>query len=379
MIRTSRSLAALLTALLALACFGGAWAATRPPSLATPRTAIFIPNDSADGAGRSAAQWNFAGAYGVDAPVAWANLIAAGAPGGSGVTVAVLDTGVSHGARPPAQDSPELAAAQLAPGWDFVDNDPDPSDENGHGTQVASTIIGLTGLAYGARIMPIRVFDSRGTGDTDTIARGVRFAVDHGAKVINLSFAFDVRVTEADIAPLLTSLEYAAQRGALVVGASGNEGSGSVNLPARSRHVLSVGATTEFGCVSDYSNHGRDLDLVAPGGGTDAGIQDAHCKAGRQGRAIPQLDRFGIASGGVGTSMAVAHVSATAALVVASGVVGRNPTPAKIERRLERTARDLGAPGYDERYGWGLVSAGAATASTARPVVVRYSHGRRPS
>ena len=344
-----------------------------------------MPNDPADGAGWAAVQWNFAGAYGVNAPTAWANLIAAGAPGGSGVTVAVLDTGVSHTDLPPAQGSPELAAAQLVPGWDFVDNDPDPHDENGHGTQVASTIaedtnnaFGLTGLAYGARIMPIRVFDSRGVGDVDAIARGVRFAVDHGAKVLNLSFAFGPYVTEQDIAPLLGALEYAARRGALSVGASGNEGSEPVDFPARSRHVLAVGATTEFGCVSAYSNYGRDLDLVAPGGGTDAAIRDAHCQAGRQGRAIHQLDRSGIALGAVGTSMATPHVSATAALVVASGVVGNDPAPAEIERRLERTARDLGAPGYDERYGWGLVAAGAATAAPARATAVPSSREHRP-
>jgi serine protease len=354
-----------------------------PPVRSAPQAhtsgAPFIPNDVADGRGWAAAQWNFDGAYGVDAPGAWANLIAAGAPGGAGVTVAVLDTGVAYADHAPFRRSPDLAATQFVPGWDFVDNDPYPLDHNGHGTDVASTIaedtnnaFGLTGLAYGARIMPIRVLDRYGDGRAVTIAQGVRYAVDHGAKVINLSINFDPSVTAAQIEPLIRALEYATVRGALVVAASGNEGVASVDFPARSRYALSVGATTEFGCAAYYSNHGPDLDLVAPGGGGDAAIQDQNCEPGRSGRPIYQmtfagaLDRFGIATGYVGTSMAAPHVSAIAALVVASRVLGPHPTPAQIAARLRHTARDLGAPGYDTRYGWGLVSAAAATAPGVR-------------
>jgi serine protease len=328
----------------------------------------FIPNDVADGRGWAGVQWNFAGAYGVDAPGGWANLNTVGAPGGAGVTVAVLDTGVAY-------NSPDLAATHFAPGWDFVDNDAYPLDENGHGTDVASTIaedtnnaFGLTGLAYGARIMPIRVLNRYGNTNAATLALGVRYAVDHGAKVINLSVNFAPVVTAAQIQPLIRALEYAAQRRVLVVAASGNEGVAAVAFPARSRYALAVGATTEFGCAAIYSNHGPDLDLVAPGGGNDAPIQDPNCQAGRSGRPIYQMtfagvrDRFGIGFGYVGTSMAAPHVSAIAALVVASRILGPNPTPAQIGARLRHTARDLGAPGYDTRYGWGLVSAGAATA-----------------
>jgi serine protease len=348
----------------------------------------FIPNDAGDGKGWGPVQWNFNGPYGVDAPAGWSHLIAAGAPGGAGVTVAVLDTGVAYADQPPFRRSPDLAGAQLVPGWDFVDNDPYPFDQNGHGTDVASTIaedtnndLGLTGLAYGARIMPVRVLDSTGAGNAVTIGRGVRFAVDHGAKVINLSVNFDPNVTASQITPLISALKYAYDHNVLVVGAAGNEGVGSVDFPARSRYVISVGATTEFGCVASYSNYGRDLDLVAPGGGGDAAIQDPNCSPGRPGRAIYQmtyagaLDRFGIGVGYIGTSMAAPHVSATAALVVASRILGPKPTPAQIGARLRYTARDLGAPGYDTRYGWGLVSAGAATT----PVVLdprRSSLGR---
>jgi serine protease len=372
---------------LALACVAGVWGAIRSEPAPVARTAVerFMPNDTADGTGWAAVQWNFAGAFGVDAPAAWSNLIAAGAPGGAGVVVAVVDTGVSASDPSPSPGAPELAAGQLVPGWDFVDNDADPSDENGHGTQVASTIaedtnnaFGLTGLAYGARIMPVRVLDRDGIGNVDTIARGVRFAVDHGAKVINLSFAFGLATREVDVAALLDALADAKQRGVLSVAASGNEGIESIDLPARSEQVLAVGATTESGCVAAYSNHGRGIDLVAPGGGADATRRDPHCKPGRRGRAIHQVDRFGNASGAVGTSMAVPHVAATAALVVASRVVGANPSAAAIEKRLESTARDLGAGGYDQFYGWGLISAGSATASSARPASDPVRNPARP-
>ena len=329
----------------------------------------YFPNDVTDGTGWAAVQWNFASDYGVGAPVAWANLIASGSPGGSGVVVAVLDTGVGD-ARRSTRAAADLASAHLVRGWDFVDDDADPADENGHGTAIASTIaadtnngFGLTGLAYGARIMPVRVIDRFGIGDRDAIARGIRFAADHGASVINLSFAFGAAVTETQLAPVVDALEYAAERGVLIVGAAGNDGAASIGFPARSKHVLAVGATTEFGCIAAYSNHGPALDLVAPGGGTDAALEDEHCRPGRRGRDVPQLTSAGVLGGSFGSSFAVPHVSATAALIFASGVLGPNPTPARIEARLERTARDLGAPGYDERYGWGLVSAGAATAT----------------
>ena len=337
----------------------------------------FLPDDT-DG-GRPGdwreLQWNFAGRYGVDAPHAWANLIAAGAPGGAGVTIAVLDTGVAYTNRKSFRRSPDLTGARFVAGWDFVDDDAYPLDRNGHGTHVASTIAeqtdngsGLTGLAYGARIMPVRVLDAAGDGDALKIARGVVYAVDHGAKVINLSLNFDRAISAGQIPELLRAFRYAAGRGVLVVTAAGNAHAEGLPYPARAEDVLAVGATTEFGCVASYSSFGRDLDIVAPGGGADASLtNDPNCRSGRTGRSIFQitLDR-GVASfrrrGFIGASMAAPHVSATAALIVASKVLGSDPSPAAITERIRQTARDLGPPGYDERYGWGLVDAGAATA-----------------
>jgi serine protease len=342
--------------------------ANRPPP--------FVPNDEGT-AGRPAGwaqlQWNFSGPYGVDAPGAWANLIAAGAPGGAGVTVAVLDTGVAYTVRGRAVMSPDFTRTRFVDGYDFVEDDPYPLDENGHGTHVASIIAeetnngyGLTGLAYGVRLMPVRVLDRAGDGDATTIALGLRFAVDHGAKVINLSLNFDTTVTADRIPELVHALDYAHQRGSLVVTGAGNAGDRLVAQPGRVPHVLAVGATTERGCLSSYSNYGTGLDLVAPGGGDDAGI-GAGCRAGTPERDIYQLapvglfrDRFDIL-GMSGTSMAAPHAAASAALVIASGVVGDDPSPKEIEARLEETARDLGRPGYDRYFGWGLVNAADAT------------------
>jgi serine protease len=337
----------------------------------------FMPDDagaSGHPGGWAAEQWNFTGPFGVDAPRAWEHLRAAGAPGGAGVTIAVLDTGLAYADHPPLWRSPDLAPAHVVPGYDFVDDDPDPLDRNGHGTHVASTIgeetdnlLGFTGLAYGARIMPVRVLDDRGTGDADVIARGVRFAVAHRAKIINLSLAFGPKVTAGQLGGLLDAIAAARARGVLVVAAAGNDGAGNVSEPARSGTALAVGATTEGGCRASFSNRGAGLALVAPGGGTDATVPgDPDCVPGRDGRPIEQVTlRPGDTPGPVGyvgTSMAVPHVTAAAALVVASQVIGRDPSPAAITRRLEETARDLGRPGRDDDYGWGLLDAAAATA-----------------
>jgi serine protease len=366
--RRAAVVAALALALAALALLTGGIAAGAP----------FLPDDggtSGQRGGWAAEQWNFTGPFGVRAPEAWEHLIAAGAPGGRGVTIAVLDTGVAY---PGAHGSPDLRRTRFVAGYDFVDRDREPLDPNGHGTHVASTIAettdngyGLTGLAYGATIMPVRVLDRTGSGDPAAIARGVRFAAARGAKVINLSLNFEESVVPAQIRGLLRAIAGARRRGSLVVAAAGNAGAPVVAEPGRAPGVLAVGATTESGCLASYSDHGRGLDLVAPGGGDDADLPgDRGCVAGRLGRPIlqvtrtgPRLDRFGIARDYVGTSMAAPHVSAAAALVVASGVLGPDPSPGAIERHLERTSRDLGRAGYDTRYGWGLLDAAAATAA----------------
>ena len=342
--------------------------------------ASWVPNDQGQPGGPPggwrSVQWNFSSEVGVNAPAAWDRLIAASRPGGLGVKVAVLDTGVAYATHRGFKRSPDLLN-RFVKGFDFVDGDAYPDDLNGHGTHVASTIaettgngIGVTGLAYGARIMPVRVLDRAGTGDSVAISAGIRYAARKGARVINLSFEFDSSVTRGQIPDILDALRYARRKGVLVVGASGNFSAHAVAYPARASHVLSVGATTEHLCQADYSNSGSGLDIAAPGGGDDADVPgDPNCLPGvsPSGRDIYQVTytgrsrrSFGLASGYVGTSMAAPHVSATAALIIASGVIGARPSPAALEQRLKSTARDLGQPGRDSRYGAGLVDAARA-------------------
>jgi serine protease len=350
-------------------------------SVAQTSTSLPIPNDPGTGdvaGGWQRLQWNFVGPFGVNAPQAWANVAADHAPGGRGVVVAVLDTGVAYANRGRFRRSPDFGAYQFVRGYDFVSNTPYPNDHNGHGTHVASTIaeatnnhVGLTGLAFGVRLMPVRVLNTEGEGDATVIAEGVRYAVRHGAQVINLSLEFSSDITASDIPELLEALRYAHRHGVVVVAAAGNEGHSAIAYPARAPNVIAVGATTEHGCLANFSNDGSGLTLVAPGGGPDADLpEDPNCHPDQpSGRDIYQETftgasprRFGIPPGYDGTSMAAPHVSATAALIIASGVLGRHPTPAQIVARLKATARPLGGPGDRALYGAGLVDAAAATA-----------------
>jgi serine protease len=354
------------------------WAA---PDVVAHTAGALIPNDPGRGGAPGdwqQLQWNFAGPFGVNAPEAWSNMVADGAPGGRGVIVAVLDTGVAYANRGPFRRSPDFSRFEFVNGYDFIAHNAFPNDRNGHGTFVTGTIAeatnnryGLTGLAYGARIMPVRVLDSAGEGEASTIAEGVRFAANHGARVINLSLEFSSNVTASDIPELIEALRYARRRGVVVVAAAGNEAHTAIAYPARAPYVVAVGATTEHGCLADYSNDGAGLTLVAPGGGADANLPgDPNCHPEQPaGRDVYQVTfsgasprRFGIPAGYEGTSMAAPHVAAVAALIIASGVLGRHPSPAQVISRLRATARKLGGGGDERLYGAGLVDAAAATA-----------------
>jgi len=346
----------------------------------------FFPDDpgrSHTAHGWELMQWNFLAADGVNAPEAWANLIADHRPGGRGVTVAVLDTGVAYRDWQQFKKSPDFARTKFVDPYDFVANNQFPLDREGHGTFVAGTIAeatnngyGLTGLAYGASIMPVRILDADGTGDAVTISRGIRYAASHGAQVINLSLEFSLDVTSADIPDIIAAVRFAHNRGVVVVAASGNEGAEQVAYPARARDVISVGATTRDRCLANYSNGGGQLDLVAPGGGDDSPLpNDPNCHPDLNLSDIYQMTffdpsnpgDFGFPGGWFGTSMSSPHVAAAAALVIASGVIGRHPSPAQVLARLEATAQPLGGKVPNQYYGHGLLDVGAATSPVATP------------
>jgi serine protease len=354
-------------------------------------SAPFAPNDPGVLTGRTVPggwfrkQWNFlpwvpdeVGAFatspgGIDAPGAWSNLIAAGRPGAKGITVAVLDTGIAYrDYRYRGTDflrSPDFSSDQFTRGHDFVKDNALPLDRNGHGTHVAGTIaektdngIGLTGIAYGAKLMPVRVLNRYGEGLANRIAKGIGFAVAHGADVINMSFNFAChqKVPSVDAA-----LRHAYAMGVVTVASIGNRRSEEcVSAPATSPHVIGVGGATEGGCLGKYSLAGNGVDVLAPGGGKP--IASCPSVLARPIYQVtlrsPSTTVFGEPRRYVGTSMAAAHVSATAALILASGVVPKT-TPqglvGAVTRKLEETARSIGLP--KRQQGAGLIDAGAAT------------------
>lgn len=288
---------------------------------------------------------------------------------GSGVTVAVLDTGVAYedytevwGMR--YYKAPDLAGTSFVPGYDFVSNDAHPNDDNGHGTHVTGTIaqstnngMGVAGVAFMASIMPVKVLNGNGSGTYADIADGIYFAADNGAKVINLSLGGP---NPSSI--LEDALAYAYGKGVTIVAASGNDGNG-LNRPmypaAYDSYVIAVGATRYDETRSSYSNTGSYVDMAAPGGDLRVDQNsDGYGDGILQQTFNPYTKRksdFGYWFL-QGTSMAAPHVSGVAALVIANGTTG----PDQVRDRLESTAEDKGVPFRDDEYGWGIVDAFAA-------------------
>ncbi len=343
---------------------------------------------SAEFGGWAFKQWNFLSPRGtassslpispggIDAVGAWRNLIEAGRPGASGIVVAVLDTGIAYrsfGTR--FRRSPDFARSQFVPGYDFVGRDRFPLDEGGHGTHVAGTIaektgngVGLTGLAYNAKLMPVRVLGRRGEGYASHIAKGIRFAIAHKAQVINMSFNFEC----GERVPMVNeALRSAYQHGIVTVASAGNLGADEcVAPPATGPRVIGASGTTEGACLGNYDLAGAGIDIVAPGGGEP----QSRCPSVAA-RPIYQVtlradttDEFAIPSDYTGTSMAAAHVSGVAAMILASGVVNPALAPEKlvdmVRKQLRHTARDLGLPRTQQ--GAGLVDAARATGAFPR-------------
>ncbi|MDQ0881889.1 Ig-like domain-containing protein [Peribacillus sp. V2I11] len=207
--------------------------------------------------------------------------------------VAVIDTGVDDSLA----DLKDTVRMDL--GKNFIDKKVDAVDDNGHGTHVSGIIAAkadngysMQGINPAAKIMPVKVLDSSGSGDMEKVALGIKYAVDHGAKVINLSLGGGYSRT------IEYALKHAAAKNVMVVVASGNDGTDGLSYPASSKYAISVGATNALDLVSDYSNYGSKLDMVAPGTG------------------IPSLVPNGNVTYMDGTSMAAPHVAAATALLL---------------------------------------------------------------
>ncbi|TCK08411.1 S8 family serine peptidase [Marinobacterium mangrovicola] len=271
---------------------------------------------------------------------------------GAGIVVAVLDTGLNPGG------ADGIGCVVNPPDNDIVNQDSDAFDGNGHGTHVSGTIaqktnnaVGVVGLAYGACILPVKVLSDSGSGGMADIAEGIRYAVDNGAKVINMSLGVSARARITGDPIVDPALEYAFTNNVVVVAAAGNDGfKRNVSYPAINANTIAVGATGYDDAIAPYSNQGAGLNIVAPGGNNN---QDLNADGFADG--ILQEVYSGTEWGYYfyqGTSMASPHVAAAAAILLADEP---NLSPSQVLDRLRGSALDLGARGYDSTFGDGLI------------------------
>ena len=264
----------------------------------------------------------------IGAPTAWQTTA------GAGITIAILDTGVeaSH---------PDLAA-QIVPGWNFADNNSNTSDVAGHGTAVAGAAaatlnngIGVASVAGFAKIMPIRITDAAGWTTSSTIASGLTWAADKGARVANIS----VSNMPGD-STIQTAANYMRSKGGLVVVAAGNTGA-NLNLPDEKAMIV-VSATGTSDTIATWSSFGSAVRVAAPGD------------------YILSTDVGGTYNQWWGTSIASPVAAGVVALIMSARP---SLTVAQVESVLQSTATDLGAAGRDIYYGYGKVNAAAAVAA----------------
>lgn len=261
--------------------------------------------------------------------------------GATTITLAVIDTGVDL-------THPDLAA-KVVGGYNFIDPTKTPQDDNGHGTHVSGIAaaitnnnLGVAGVSWGARIMPLKVLNSQGSGTLSNAALAINWAADHGAKVINMSFG-----SSADTSYMSDAVNYAYSKGLVLVAAAGNNGNSAAFYPAAYPHVISVGATDSNNNRASFSNFGSTLDLMAPG-----------------------VNIYSTWPGGYtyldGTSMASPFVAGLASLLM--GLPGVSD-PLKVEQAMENSALDLGAAGRDNNYGYGLIQVDKAIQQLMLPGV----------
>ena len=242
------------------------------------------------------------------------------------IKVAVVDSGVDR-------SHPFLKSRVTSDGYDYVDDDSNPYDYHGHGTHVSGTIVDCT-PGLNVKILPVRVLNAKGEGSSFVVGLGIEYAVNHGAKVINLSLGGGCSRDQED------AINYAVRKGVTVVVASGNEYTninraykGYPTCPAHMKNVICVGAVNSSNRKADFSNYGSTLDVVAPGVSIRSSVPGGYYESWN------------------GTSMATPHVAALAAMVKLA-----NPSysPAKVESTIKSHCKDLGSKGWDQYYGYGI-------------------------
>ncbi|GHG90615.1 S8 family serine peptidase [Comamonas sp. JC664] len=306
--------------------------------------ASFTPNDP-----RFEQQWNLRM---IDMPKAWER------NRGKGVVVAVLDTGIAYEDHDGFKQVPDLKGVKFVKGYDFVNDDEHANDDHGHGTHVAGTIAqatnngeGVAGVAFEATLMPVKVLNHFGGGNTADIADAIRFAADNGADVINMSLGGG-----AYSQVMASAVEYARKKGVTVVAAAGNAGRATVEFPAAYPGVVAVSAVGPNGTLAPYSSYGKELDIAAPGGDKRAGEQGGIL----QNTIDPRDPARSIYAYYQGTSMATPHVAAVAAMLYAAGAKG----PDEVEKALYAGAKKAaGHEAWTEQYGHGLLNAEASLAA----------------
>ncbi len=342
---------------------------------------FFTPNDTTIATFDLA--WNLRS---VDAYEAWD--VVRGDPK---IVLAIIDSGVAFEDHPiPPYEhpfvrpgvtmyrrSPDLPGPFL-PGWDFVHDDAHPNDDNGHGTSVATIAAGAAnntagsaGIAFGITLLPIKVLNYQNDAQTDHILKGIRFAADQGADIINLSLGFapisflrSLGVPENELAhafkPLRDAIFYAQRRGSIVVAAAGNFAASEVSLPAGYPGVISVGATGVDNHRSSYSSYGQRLSFAAPGGDfteinndhVQDGVAVLSIKPHRSLGSLANPDSFNVFIF-FGTSGASPHVAGAVALLMSLGLRDQGA----IEQTLRASAINPFADtnGFDPEYGFGLI------------------------
>lgn len=299
--------------------------------------ALFTPNDP-----MFKQQWNMKT---VRAEKAWDYTT------GRGAIVAVVDTGVAYEDYNGFKQGSDLKGTQFVPGWNFVTNNEHANDDQSHGTHCTGTIaqstdngVGVAGLAFNAKVMPVKVLDSNGSGTAADVADGIRWAAEHGAQVISLSLGSDhpSKVEEK-------AIQFARTKGVVVIAAAGNSGS-SVGWPAAFDGVVAVSASDPNDKLAKFSSRGKEVDIAAPG--VDI-TQQTICDDGKGG--CEEYTSYN------GTSMATPHVAAVAALLHSLGV----SQPDKVEETLKKTARVVDNSDAGKKlYGAGILDAGAAVSYT---------------